>query len=322
MTWTPPTSSPRPPRRWSRTPTRWRTRLQALEGADPFALAVRGGRQSGSLGWAFAFGYQGSPARPAARLRRGARDRPVRHRVGRGPPPRHRDRPRGRPPDRAQALRDAGAPGRAAGGPRAHRGGRRRPAPARGLRGRIRRAPGAAVRAMPPLPFIPEVPHGQLSLDATPPTVVLPGDGYTDVLKPFRTVEDAHVSAAVVAWLVGVAQAVSWPDAITEGLLVTVAALAQVAALDPADPATHRLLGGTLASLEAQLDALDPLWIEAPAALRAAWTRDGRPSHRRWPARCETRQGRAALPAAAPPETRPWDVTMESRSAAASASSS
>ena len=163
-------------------------------------------------------------------------------------------------------------------------------------------APGAAVRATPPLPFIPEVPHGQLSLDATPPTVVLPADGYADVLKPFRTVEDAHVSGAVAAWLVGVAQEVGWPDAITEGLLVTVAALAQVAALDPADPATHRLLGGTLASLESQLDALDPLWSEAPAALRAAWTRD-RPVLRiaDGPRGARLAKARAALPAAALP---------------------
>ena len=98
------------------------------------------------------------------------------------------------------------------------------------------------------------------------------------------------------------AKAVGWPDAITEGLLVTVAALAQVAALDPVDPATHRLLGGTLASLEAQLDALDPLWIEAPAALRAAWTRD-RPVLRiaDGPRGARLTRARAALPAAAPP---------------------
>ena len=278
----------------------WQARLKALEGADPLpSPSAAAGSPAASAGPCLRL--PGGPARPAARLRRGARDRPVRHRVGRGPPPRHRDRPRG---------------GRLTGrkrfvtlGPLAERlvvlartgvddAGRPRLVACVVASD----APGAAVRAMPPLPFIPEVPHGQLSLDATPPTVVLPGDGYTDVLKPFRTVEDAHVSAAVVAWLVGVAQAVSWPDAITEGLLVTVAALAQVAALDPADPATHRL-GGTLASLEAQLDALD-LWIEAPATLRAAWTRDRPSSHRRWPRGARLAKARAALPAAAPPRGR------------------
>ncbi len=29
---------------------------------------------------------------------------------------------------------------------------------------------------------------------------LLPGDGYDDLLKPFRTIEDTHVLAAAVGW--------------------------------------------------------------------------------------------------------------------------
>ena len=36
----------------------WRDRLGALDAKDPHTMAVLGGRAAGSVGWAFAFGYQ------------------------------------------------------------------------------------------------------------------------------------------------------------------------------------------------------------------------------------------------------------------------
>ena len=236
-----------------------------------------------------------APCCPAHATGRG---RPVRHRVGQRPP-RHRDRPQGRPPDRAQALRDAGAPGRAAGGPRAHRG-RRRPAPTVACVV-ASDAPGAAVRAMPPLPFIRRCPRPAVP-DATPRR------------------------SSARRWLHGRAQAVTdgrrrprlgsggrlagrrgpggqLADAITEGLTGTSPPWPR---WPPSTPRTRPRTAcwAHLASLEA-LDALDPLWSEAPAALGRLDR--GRPVLRiaDGPRVARLAKARAALPPPRRPRTRP-----------------
>jgi hypothetical protein len=127
---------------------------------------------------------------------------------------------------------------------------------------------------MPPLPFVPDVPHGTLSLDGVRPDAVLPGDGYLTVLKPFRTIEDIHVHAALSAWMLGVAVDAGWPPDVSESLLAGIAALSVAAALDPADPGTHRLLAGALADLDVLLQRAEPLWETAPAEARDTWRRD------------------------------------------------
>lgn len=63
--------------------------------------------------------------------------------------------------------------------------------------------PQAAVTPLPPLPFAPEIPHATVTFTDAPGET-LPGDGYADYLKPFRTVEDLHVLAAVLGQLVRV----------------------------------------------------------------------------------------------------------------------
>ena len=68
-------------------------------------------------------------------------------------------------------------------------------------------APGVTL-APSSAPFVPEIPHAEVTLDhvhvAT--DAVLPGDGYTEYVKPFRTVEDAHVHAALLGYLIGIAR--------------------------------------------------------------------------------------------------------------------
>ncbi|MBZ0234822.1 MAG: acyl-CoA dehydrogenase family protein, partial [Deltaproteobacteria bacterium] len=88
------------------------------------------------------------------------------------------------------------------------------------------RAPGVTITAMPPPPFAPEVSHAELTLDTqVAPADVLPGDGYTDYLKPFRTVEDIHVHGAMLGWLLGLAARHAWPHELVERLLAAVASL-------------------------------------------------------------------------------------------------
>ena len=63
--------------------------------------------------------------------------------------------------------------------------------------------PGVTIVPMPETAFVPEVPHARIQLQdvAIEPSSLLPGDGYDTYVKPFRTLEDIHVTAAVLAYL-------------------------------------------------------------------------------------------------------------------------
>ena len=138
------------------------------------------------------------------------------------------------------------------------------------------RRAGVSLTALPPPPFVPEVPHAELRLEgvAVEPEDVLPGDGYVRFLKPFRTVEDCHVFAAVLGWLLQVARRSGWPDETREGLLALAVMMRGMAALDPAAPEVHLALGGAMALLRERVAALEPLWERVDATTRERWERD------------------------------------------------
>jgi hypothetical protein len=138
------------------------------------------------------------------------------------------------------------------------------------------RRPGVTLTELPPPPFVPEVPHAELRLHAVEvaPDEVLPGDGYTRFVKPFRTVEDCHVFAAVLGWLLQVARRSGWPDEVREELLalaVTMRGLAQAA---PASPAVHLALAGALDLCRRRVDGLGALWEQVDLPTRERWERD------------------------------------------------
>jgi acyl-CoA dehydrogenase len=129
--------------------------------------------------------------------------------------------------------------------------------------------------------FVPELPHAPLSLHdvRVEPDELLPGDGYLTVLKPFRTVEDAHVFLAVLGWLTKVARQVACPPELVERSLMLISALLPVAASPrPLSPAVHRVLGGCIAASRWHITALEgsPAWAELPESTRSRWARDRR----------------------------------------------
>lgn len=136
----------------------------------------------------------------------------------------------------------------------------------------------AGVRAvsMPDAPFVPEIPHAELYFDdvAISEDEVLPGDGYTDYLKPFRTVEDLHVHGALVGHLIGVARRFAWPREAVEELLFIVTAIRALSLEPPLAPATHLALAGLLASTGRALERIAPCWSLTDEPTRARWERD------------------------------------------------
>lgn len=139
------------------------------------------------------------------------------------------------------------------------------------------RTAGVHLQAMPPTSFVPEVAHAQLRFEqvSLPAAAVLPGDGYARYVKPFRTIEDLHVHAAVLACLLRESRRLRWPPDWTERALTNLVAMSALAELDPAAPATHVALAGALSTgsqLAAEADGHWAASADDPGATR--WTRD------------------------------------------------
>jgi acyl-CoA dehydrogenase len=138
-------------------------------------------------------------------------------------------------------------------------------------------SPGLKIRAMPPTRFVPEVPHAQLQFENLEigEAEILPGDGYDRYVKPFRTVEDIHVQAAVLSYLMREGQRLSWPQHWLERLSALLAALGKLADMPASEAETHVALAGALAIGAGLIGETEAYWETAaddPAASR--WTRD------------------------------------------------
>jgi hypothetical protein len=130
---------------------------------------------------------------------------------------------------------------------------------------------------MPPTKFVPEVPHAQLQFEnlKIKETEILEGDGYDQYVKPFRTVEDIHVQAAVLSYLMREGQRLSWPQDWLARLSALLAALGKIADMPASHPETHIALAGALAIGAGLIGETEAFWLAAaadPAALR--WRRD------------------------------------------------
>jgi hypothetical protein len=131
-------------------------------------------------------------------------------------------------------------------------------------------APGITIRPRPSLPFAPEVPHAEVVLERAPVLAVLPGDGYADYLKPFRTIEDLHVFLALLGYLARVSRESGWAEL---GLVLDRAeALHALAPADPTDAALHIALAREIEACRALVARLP--WASAAAEVHARWERD------------------------------------------------
>jgi acyl-CoA dehydrogenase len=140
-----------------------------------------------------------------------------------------------------------------------------------------RDAPGVSLRTMSEIRFIPEVAHAEVHLERVliDERDLLEGDGYTRYVKPFRTIEDLHVHAAVLAYLLREARRLEWPRAWIARALANLYALCAIAQRDASSPATHIALAGALEIGAALVREAEPWWDAAgddTASLR--WKRD------------------------------------------------
>ena len=137
-------------------------------------------------------------------------------------------------------------------------------------------APGVTIQRMPPTKFIPEIPHAELRLTdvAVENEALLPGDGYADYVKRFRTVEDIHIHGAVLGYFLGAARRFAFPDTVIERAVSAIVATRVLAALDSDAAETHVALAGTLARDANLLEHSDAHWEKSEPAERDCWRRD------------------------------------------------
>ena len=133
-------------------------------------------------------------------------------------------------------------------------------------------APGVTMRASSAA-FVPEIQHAEVDLDhvRVADADILPGDGYDDYLKPFRTVEDAHVHAALAGYLFAIARRHAWQP-IAERAAALALATREVARSDPKSPQTHLALAGVIAFATAVVAEIEAAW--QPDEEYARWQRD------------------------------------------------
>ncbi|WIF68788.1 acyl-CoA dehydrogenase family protein [Metapseudomonas otitidis] len=134
-------------------------------------------------------------------------------------------------------------------------------------------APGVRIEPLPALPLMPDIPHARLHLDGAH-CERLAGDGWNAYVKPFRSLEDLHVLAAVSAWLLGVGQDSGWPPALRMRLLGLLAGAAEVARLCATSPVMHVMLAGLFAEFDGLRSELDAAFASGPAPWATLWTRD------------------------------------------------
>jgi len=132
----------------------------------------------------------------------------------------------------------------------------------------VRLEPGAAT------PFAPDIGHARATFEEVlvDEREILPGDGYGAVLKPFRTIEDTHVMAALLGWGIGVGRRSTWERAWLDEAVALVLALRAIGAALPSEPGTHIGLAGAMTGAQRLLDAA--AWDRVEHSVRAGWERD------------------------------------------------
>ena len=135
---------------------------------------------------------------------------------------------------------------------------------------------GMVVTELPTLPFVPEVSHATVRFDnaVIAPSDILPGDGYSDYVKLFRTIEDVHVSMAVLGYIARTAISSRWPEALIEQVLALILSHRQIGLMDPRSTMTHLALAGARQQMELLLEAVDVEWEKSDKNGYECWSRD------------------------------------------------
>lgn len=136
---------------------------------------------------------------------------------------------------------------------------------------------GASLLDRPPVGLLDALPHARARFDGVPVNEAqfLPGDGWRDHARPFRTIEDIHVSLAIAAHLAAQGLREGWPDALLATLIAAMARLEDAGRRDPSDAGTHLLLAGAEQELQGVAAAVTQRVADRDDAFARDWRADG-----------------------------------------------
>ena len=137
---------------------------------------------------------------------------------------------------------------------------------------------GVELQELPATRFVPEVPHTSVRFDGAEVLEGerLPGDGYLDYVKPFRTIEDIHVVGATVGYLVGLARRTRASATLIAELSADLVALDGLRDAPPLDPRVHVALHGVYQRVTRLIgsEEFSRVLLGAPDDERDRWERD------------------------------------------------
>jgi acyl-CoA dehydrogenase len=138
------------------------------------------------------------------------------------------------------------------------------------------KAPGIRIMPMQDLRLVPEISHAEVAFTdvAVSEADLLPGDGYTDYIRPFRTIEDLHVSAAVLGYVFSKSCQYDWDRSVRESILGRIVSVRCLALSRPDAPAVHIVMADALNRIKELFERLEPLWETVGGAAKQAWDRD------------------------------------------------
>ena len=132
---------------------------------------------------------------------------------------------------------------------------------------------GVRLDPLSALPLMPEVGHARLQLDQAL-CERLAGDGWSAYVKPFRSLEDLYVLAALGAWLYGIGRSHGWSQGLMLRLLALLAGCAEGSRQSAESPACHLLLGGLFAQFGEMRDEINKALAATEGEWANLWMRD------------------------------------------------
>jgi len=135
---------------------------------------------------------------------------------------------------------------------------------------------GLTLNPFDQLPFIPEISYGEIKLNniEVRENQILPGDGYTSYIKPFRTLEDLHITASILGFLFRIASVFEWPKDTKEQMLALITCIKALSQSNPLDNRVHIYLGGLLRLFDSFIVSIEPMWKHTDDSTRSRWHRD------------------------------------------------
>jgi acyl-CoA dehydrogenase len=137
-------------------------------------------------------------------------------------------------------------------------------------------AEGVTIKPLKQLPFIPEIAHAGVQLNevVVSDDQILPGDGYADYVKPFRILEDMHVSAAILGYLYRQAVDYDWSGFARERLISLMLLIKQLTGMNTDSSQLAICFAGFQQQMGRLLKDLHVCWESVGGNKKEAWFRD------------------------------------------------